>query len=176
MNVHHSPNDPQSGTVALRAALYSTSMQRVAGLGNMAGSQKAADLFMKSRFILERTGGNNVVFLSGTPVSNTMAEMYTVQRYLDEGALRAMGVSHFDAWARVFGEVVTDWELSECATRLASPWPVSTRGRGDRAARHPCSGAEASYGWPVSAKPASPHRDRQIRTKVSMQGCLGEQP
>ncbi|WP_262525588.1 PLxRFG domain-containing protein [Agrobacterium tumefaciens] len=91
---------------------YSTSMQRVAGLGNMAGSAKAADLYMKSRFVLERTGGNNVVFLTGTPLSNTMAEMFTVQRYLDEKALRAMGVSHFDAWARVFGEVVTDWELS----------------------------------------------------------------
>ncbi len=91
---------------------YSTSMQRVAGLGNMAGSAKAADLYMKSRFVLEKTGGNNLVFLSGTPLSNTMAEMFTVQRYLDEKALRAMGVSHFDAWARVFGEVVTDWELS----------------------------------------------------------------
>ncbi|MBB3947058.1 N12 class adenine-specific DNA methylase [Rhizobium skierniewicense] len=91
---------------------YSTSMQRVAGLGNMAGSQKAADLYMKSRFVLEKTGNNNLVFLSGTPLSNTMAEMFTVQRYLDEKALRAMGVAHFDAWARVFGEVVTDWELS----------------------------------------------------------------
>ncbi len=91
---------------------YSTSMQRVAGLGNMAGSSKAADLYMKSRFILEKTGGNNLVFLTGTPLSNTMAEMYTVQRYLDEKTLRAMGVAHFDAWAQVFGEVVTDWELS----------------------------------------------------------------
>lgn len=91
---------------------YSTSMQRVAGLGNMAGSAKAADLYMKSRFVLEKTGGNNLVFLTGTPLSNTMAEVFTVQRYLDEKALRAMGVAHFDAWARVFGEVVTDWELS----------------------------------------------------------------
>ncbi|MBD9539931.1 PLxRFG domain-containing protein [Ensifer sp. ENS04] len=91
---------------------YSTSMQRVAGLGNTAGSQKAADLFMKSRFILERTNGNNVVFLTGTPLSNTMAEMFTVQRYLSEGTLRDLGVSHFDAWAKVFGEVVSDWELS----------------------------------------------------------------
>ncbi|YP_010115338.1 DarB-like antirestriction [Sinorhizobium phage PBC5] len=91
---------------------YSTSMQRVAGLGNAAGSQKAADLFMKSRFILERTNGNNVVFLTGTPLSNTMAEMFTVMRYLDEPMLRDLGISHFDAWAKVFGEVVTDWELS----------------------------------------------------------------
>lgn len=91
---------------------FSTSMTRVAGLGNPLGSQKAADLYMKSRFILERTGGKNLVFLTGTPISNTMAEMYTVQRYLDQDTLRAMGIAHFDAWARVFGEVVTDWELS----------------------------------------------------------------
>jgi N12 class adenine-specific DNA methylase/predicted RNA methylase len=91
---------------------FATSMNRVAGLGNQAGSQKASDLYMKSRFILEKTGGNNVAFLTGTPLSNTMAEMFTVQRYLDEKALRNLGVAHFDAWARVFGEVVSDWELS----------------------------------------------------------------
>ncbi|MGK9200482.1 PLxRFG domain-containing protein [Sinorhizobium meliloti] len=91
---------------------YSTSMQRVAGLGNAAGSQRAADLYMKTQFVLEKTGGNNVAFLTGTPLSNTMAEMYTVQRYLDRKSLTDLGIAHFDAWARVFGEVVTDWELS----------------------------------------------------------------
>lgn len=91
---------------------YSTSMQRVAGLGKQEGSQKAADLFVKVQSILERTNGRNVVFATGTPISNTMAEMFTIQRYLDGRALRDMGLSHFDAWARMFGEVVTDWELS----------------------------------------------------------------
>ena len=91
---------------------FATSMTRVAGLGNPAGSQKAADLYMKVQSVLERTGGRNVVFATGTPLSNTMAEMYTLQRYLDNDALKAMGLAHFDAWARVFGEVVTDWELS----------------------------------------------------------------
>ena len=91
---------------------FTTSMTRVAGLGNPAGSQKAADLYMKTQSVLERTGGRNVVFATGTPLSNTMAEMYTLQRYLDGKALKAMGLAHFDAWARVFGEVVTDWELS----------------------------------------------------------------
>lgn len=91
---------------------YSTSMQRVAGLGNAAGSQRAADLYMKTQFVLEKTGGNNVAFLTGTPLSNTMAEMYTIQRYLDRKSLTDLGIAHFDAWARVFGEVVTDWELS----------------------------------------------------------------
>lgn len=90
---------------------FPTSMTRVAGLGNPAGSQKAADLYMKDLAVQEQTGGN-IVFATGTPLSNTMAEMYTVQRYLDGQALKDLGVAHFDAWARVFGEVVTDWELS----------------------------------------------------------------
>lgn len=91
---------------------FATSMYRVLGLGNPTGSQKAADLFIKIQSILERTGGRNVVFATGTPLSNTMAEMFTVQRYLDGDALRELGIAHFDAWAKVFGEVVTDWELS----------------------------------------------------------------
>lgn len=91
---------------------FSTSMQRVAGLGNASGSQKASDLFLKVRQVLKATGGRNIVFATGTPISNTMAEMFTMQRYLDYPTLSAQGLSHFDAWARQFGEVVTDWELS----------------------------------------------------------------
>ena len=91
---------------------FATSMPRIAGLGNPTGSQKAADLFMKMNAVRERTGGRNLAFLTGTPISNTMAEMFTMQRYLDEDALSERGINHFDAWARVFGEVVTDFELS----------------------------------------------------------------
>lgn len=91
---------------------FSTGMQRVAGLGNAAGSNKAADMFMKVQSVLKRTGGKNVVFATGTPISNTMAEMYTMQRFLDYGTLKDQGIAHFDAWAKTFGEVVTDWELS----------------------------------------------------------------
>lgn len=91
---------------------FATSMTRVAGLGNPMGSQKAADLYMKIQSITSRNGGRGVTFATGTPLSNTMAEMYTVQRYLDPKGLEALGVAHFDAWARVFGEVVSDWELS----------------------------------------------------------------
>ncbi|MND20844.1 Transglycosylase SLT domain protein [compost metagenome] len=91
---------------------FSTSMSRVAGLGTQTGSQKAADLFLKVRQVLNATGGRNIVFATGTPISNTMAEMYTMQRYLDYANLKGQGISHFDAWARMFGEVVTDWELS----------------------------------------------------------------
>lgn len=91
---------------------FATSMTRVAGLGDPVGSQKASDLYVKIQSVKKRTGGRNIAFLTGTPISNTMAEMFTMQRYLDYEGLRASGVAHFDAWARVFGEVVTDWELS----------------------------------------------------------------
>ena len=91
---------------------FSTGMQRVAGLGNPTGSNKAADMFMKVQAVLRRTGGRNVTFATGTPISNTMAEMYTMQRYLDYQTLKDQGIAHFDAWAKTFGEVVTDWELS----------------------------------------------------------------
>lgn len=91
---------------------YSSGMRGVAGMGNAAGSQKATDLYMKTRIVRDATGGRNVVFATGTPISNTMAEMYTQQRYLDYDNLKASGLAHFDAWARMFGEVVTDWELS----------------------------------------------------------------
>jgi len=91
---------------------FATGMTRVAGLGDPKGSQKAADMFMKVQSIMERTGGNNVIFATGTPISNTMAEMYTVQRFLDYQTLQDQGIAHFDAWAKMYGEVVTDWELS----------------------------------------------------------------
>src|SRR5690606_22011269 len=89
---------------------FATSLTRVAGLGNKTGSKKAADLFMKIQSVLKRTGGRNVAFLTGTPISNTMAELYTMQRYLAYDALKAQGVQHFDAWARVFGEIITEYE------------------------------------------------------------------
>ncbi|AEY69616.1 putative DNA methylase [Erwinia phage PEp14] len=91
---------------------FTTGMRNVAGLGNPTGSQKAMDMYMKIRHVLSVTGGRNVITATGTPISNTMAEMYTMQRYMDYDTLKAQGLSHFDAWARMFGEVVTDWELS----------------------------------------------------------------
>jgi N12 class adenine-specific DNA methylase/predicted RNA methylase len=90
---------------------FSTSMTRVGGL-NPAGSQRAADMFSKTMFVQRLTGGRNVVFATGTPISNTMAEMYTMQRYLQYKTMQDQGVAHFDAWARMYGEVVSDWELS----------------------------------------------------------------
>lgn len=91
---------------------YFTSLQRVGGVTSGQGSNKAADLYMKVRQTMNATGGKNVIFATGTPISNSMAEMFTLQRYLDYDNLKGQGLSHFDAWARMFGEVVSDWELS----------------------------------------------------------------
>lgn len=88
-----------------------TKMQRVAGI-QTAGSQRAFDLAMKCCYLHEQHQGHGITFASGTPVSNTMVEMYTIQRYLDPDGLESAGLGHFDAWAATFGEVV---ELMEIA-------------------------------------------------------------
>lgn len=89
----------------------STSLSRIAGLGNLSGSDKAFDLFVKCRYIQNRNEGKGVFFLTGTPISNTIAEEYTVQRYMQYDTLKSKGIHHFDAWASTFGQVVTGWEL-----------------------------------------------------------------
>ncbi len=90
---------------------YVTKMTRVAGLPQTA-SERAFDLFLKVLHIQVRNKGGGVVFATGTPISNTMAEMFTMQRYLQMSALRSCGLQHFDSWAGTFGEVVTAMELS----------------------------------------------------------------
>jgi N12 class adenine-specific DNA methylase len=90
---------------------YVTKMNRIAGLPN-SESNRALDMFMKTRYLREKSGGRGVVFATGTPISNTMAEMYTSQRYLAPEMLKARGVEHFDAWAANFGEAVTSLELA----------------------------------------------------------------
>ena len=90
---------------------YVTKMNRIAGLPN-SESNRAIDMFIKTRYLKERNGGRGVVFATGTPISNTMAEMYTAQRYLAPEMLKACGVEHFDAWAANFGEAVTSLELA----------------------------------------------------------------
>ena len=67
---------------------------------------------MKCQYMDELTGGRGVVFASGTPVSNSMTELYTVMRYLQYGALKEKGMTHFDAWAATFGETTTSIELA----------------------------------------------------------------
>ncbi len=90
---------------------YVTKMTRVAGLPQTA-SERAFDLFLKVQHIQERNKGAGVVFATGTPISNTMAEMFTMQRYLQMNTLRRNSLQHFDSWAGTFGEAVTSMELS----------------------------------------------------------------
>jgi hypothetical protein len=88
-----------------------TKMDRVAGI-QTGGSERAFDLYMKARYLDERHKGHGVTFATGTPISNTMVEMYTVQRFLDPEGLRSRGIEHFDGWAATFGEVVDTMEIS----------------------------------------------------------------
>lgn len=86
-------------------------MRNVAGI-SQTESQRASDLYMKCRYLDEITGSRGVVFATGTPISNSMAELYTMQRYLQRETLEQHGLSSFDAWASTFGETVTAVELA----------------------------------------------------------------
>ena len=86
-------------------------MERVAGI-QTGGSERAFDLYMKARYLHEQHPGHGVTFATGTPISNTMVEMYTMQRFLDPEGLAERGIDHFDAWAATFGEVVDTMEIA----------------------------------------------------------------
>ena len=88
-----------------------TKMRNVAGLSTT-DAQKSSDMFSKCRYMDELTGGRGVVFATGTPVSNSMTELYTIQRYLQHDRLQEMGMGHFDCWASRFGETTTALELA----------------------------------------------------------------
>ena len=88
-----------------------TKMRNVAGLST-SEAQKSSDMFGKCRYMDELTGGRGVVFATGTPVSNSMTELYTVMRYLQYGTLQQKGLMHFDCWASTFGETTTSIELA----------------------------------------------------------------
>ena len=88
-----------------------TKMRNVGGIAQTE-AQKSSDLFMKCRYLDELTGGRGVVFATGTPVSNSMVELYTMQRYLQYAELEKRNLQHFDAWASTFGETVTAIELA----------------------------------------------------------------
>ena len=90
---------------------FHTKMRNVSGIAQ-SEAMKSSDLFMKCRILDEQTGGRGTVFATGTPVSNSMAELYTMQRYLQYGELERLGLSHFDCWASTFGETVTALELA----------------------------------------------------------------
>jgi N12 class adenine-specific DNA methylase len=88
-----------------------TKMERVAGI-QTGGSERAFDVYMKGRYLHEQHPGHGVTFATGTPISNTMVEMYTMQRFLDPEGLRQRSLEHFDAWAATFGEVIDTMEIS----------------------------------------------------------------
>lgn len=90
---------------------FTTKMRNVAGLST-SEAQKSSDMFLKCRYMDELTGGRGIVFATGTPVSNSMTELYTMQRYLQYETLQRSGMVHFDAWASTFGETVTAIELA----------------------------------------------------------------
>jgi N12 class adenine-specific DNA methylase len=88
-----------------------TKMRNVGGIAQTE-AQKSSDLYMKCRYLDELTGGRGTVFATGTPISNSMVELFTMQRYLQYGELKKHGLEHFDAWASTFGETVTAIELA----------------------------------------------------------------
>lgn len=88
-----------------------TKMRNVAGI-SQTEAQKSSDLYMKCRYLDELTGGRGAVFATGTPISNSMVELYTMQKYLQYSTLKEKGLLHFDAWASTFGETVTAIELA----------------------------------------------------------------
>ena len=90
---------------------YISKMTRIAGMPQTA-SERAFDMFLKTQYIQKINNGGGVVFATGTPIANSVAEMFTMQRYLQMGMLRKQGLHHFDSWAATFGEPVTAMELS----------------------------------------------------------------
>ena len=95
---------------------YTTSMSNVSGLGNRDGSKRAFDLYTKVRYLQQLNGGKGIVFATATPVMNSMAEMFIMQRYLQPQMLHDLGIENFDAWAKQFGEVVNGLEISPSGT------------------------------------------------------------
>lgn len=88
-----------------------TKMGNLAGLNTSSNSKRAFDMFLKCRYLDEINEHKSIVFLTGTPVSNSMAEIYTMQRYLQYDMIEDMGLLEFDSWASVFGEIKTTMEL-----------------------------------------------------------------
>ncbi|WRA17176.1 DEAD/DEAH box helicase family protein [Helicobacter pylori] len=92
---------------------FETSMEKIAGLGNQQGSNRARDLFIKTRYLHQNN--KKIMFLTGTPIANSLSEMYHLQRYLTPDALKERGLEFFDDWAKTYGEVVNDFELDTSA-------------------------------------------------------------
>ena len=92
--------------------LLTTKMNNIAGINTSSNSKRAFDMFMKCQYMEENCRNKGIVFLTGTPVSNSMAEVYTMQRYLQLNTLKELGIDSFDSWASTFGETKTAMELA----------------------------------------------------------------
>ncbi|PUD62639.1 helicase, partial [Helicobacter pylori] len=92
---------------------FETSMEKIAGLGNQQGSNRARDLYLKTRYLHQND--KKIMFLTGTPIANSLSEMHHLQRYLTPDALKERGLEFFDDWAKTYGEVVNDFELDTSA-------------------------------------------------------------
>ncbi len=92
---------------------FETSMEKIAGLGNQQGSNRTRDLFIKTHYLHQND--KKIMFLTGTPIANSLSEMYHLQRYLTPDALKERGLEFFDDWAKTYGEVVNDFELDTSA-------------------------------------------------------------
>lgn len=104
---------------------FQTTMN-VSGLGNVTGSAKALDLFIKCRSLQRQNNGRGVYFMTGTPISNTIAEVYTLQRYMQYDELKNKDIEHFDAWASTFGQVTSGWELDATGVNYKLSFYVQT--------------------------------------------------
>jgi len=91
---------------------YVSNLTKIGGMGNPQGAQKAFDLYVKVKYIEEKLGKPNIAFLTGTPISNSVAEMYLLQRYLGEAELIRQGLDTFDAWVKQYAKIETTWQLS----------------------------------------------------------------
>lgn len=96
---------------------FTTQMDNVSGVGDGTGSDRANDMYMKVRWLRQVNGGRGIVFATGTPVMNTMGEMYLMQKYLQEDKLEQIGIRSFDAWAKMFGKVVNTQEKDATGER-----------------------------------------------------------
>ena len=96
---------------------FETSLSRVKGIGSSADAQKSNDLYYKTRYLNQLTDNKGIVFATGTPISNYLAEMFTIQRYLQPDTLRYMDVDNFDSWVSVFGEIVEEQQLDVTGTK-----------------------------------------------------------
>lgn len=94
-----------------------TKLSNISGISNSA-SQKALDLYLKCRYLDEKTGGKGIVFATGTPLSNSVTELHTMMRYLEYDFLKSKNLQHFDNWITVFGELKTDWELAPAGNKF----------------------------------------------------------